>query len=120
MVGEGPQTSAVSIISATVPVTPAAPTKHSASSTSITIDWVIPNDGGSPITGFTLEMNAGTGSTSFSQVASITDPTSTSYTKSSGLTTGQEYSFKLLATNLVGPSVASPQSDAIAAAVVPD
>jgi titin len=54
LVGEGPQTSEISIISATVPDKPAAPTKASASKTSIAVNWVAPSTGGSPITGYTL------------------------------------------------------------------
>lgn len=120
VVGEGPLTAEIEIISATVPVQPAAPTKASASKTSIAINWVIPASGGSAITGFTLQMNGGTGDATFIDIATITDPSTTSYTKSSGLTTGEAYSFKLIATNAVGSSLTSDASDPITASDVPD
>ena len=51
-------------------------------------------------------MNEGTGSTTFNIVDSSVDPGSTSYTKS-GLTTGADYRFILIAVNAVGESTPS-------------
>ena len=64
-------------------------------------------------------MNEGTGSNTFANIATDIDQASTSYTKSS-LPTGQDFKFKLIAINAVGPSTVSPESDVITVAVTPD
>jgi len=119
VVDEGPQSSEVAIIVATKPDQPDPPTKTSASTSSISIEWVAPHDGGSPLTNFLLLMNSGTGSTTYTQIADITDISVTTYTKS-GLTSGQDYKFKIIAVNLVDESTPSNPSPDITAAVVPD
>ena len=118
-VGEGPLTAEVAIIAATVPLQPDAPTRTSASLSSISIEWTAPDNGGSPILSYTLQMNQGTGSSTFDDIATNIDPSSTSYTKSA-LPTGQEFKFKLIAINAVGPGEASLESAAIGVAVTPD
>jgi len=120
IVGVGPLTAEISIISATIPATPAAPTKASASKTSIAVNWVAPATGGTPITGYTLRMNGGTGSSTYTDIATITNASTLTYTKSSSLTTGQAYSFKLIARNAVGDSLTSVASTPITASDVPD
>ena len=118
-VDEGPRTSEVAIIAATVPIQPAAPTRTSASLSSISVEWVAPDDGGSSILSYVLQMNEGTGSSTFVDIATNVDPGATSYTKSA-LATGEDFKFKLIAINAVGPSDPSPESAAITAAVTPD
>jgi hypothetical protein len=62
VVGTSELTDSVSIIAATIPdqVSP-APYKHEASTSSITIRWTEPNDGGSEITFYTVEWDEGRG-----------------------------------------------------------
>jgi hypothetical protein len=62
-IGQGPQTSSVSIILGTVPGQPGAPSRIEATQTSITVGWSAPDDGGSPITHYHIMINSGSGST---------------------------------------------------------
>lgn len=101
-IGEGPMTSSLPIIAASVPNAPGAPTRTSSSLTSVSISWAAPYNGGSAITSYKLFMNAGTGSTTFSEIDTVSAGTLT-YTKFS-LTTGQNYKFKVQAINIVGLS----------------
>ena len=77
----------MAIIAASVPAQPDAPTKTSASLSSISIEWVAPDDGGSDITHFILQMNEGTGSIVFNVIDGAIPSEDTTYTKS-GLTEG--------------------------------
>ena len=115
----GEESDELAIIAASVPDQPNAPTRVSASLSSISITWVAPDDGGSPLTNFVLYMNEGTGSNTFNVIDLSVDAGETTYTKS-GLTEGQEHRFILVAVNLVGPSLDSDESEDITVAVLPD
>ena len=68
-------------MAATVPSTPASPTKLSADLTQITIQWTAPADnGGTPITGYIVLWDVGSGGTSFQQVFSC-DKNTLTYTR---------------------------------------
>jgi hypothetical protein len=87
-IGDSPVSSpALSVIAAQVPVTPDAPSMKATSKTSTTIQWVAPNNGGSPITGYSVEWNGGGTGTTFSVQATITDPSLTEHIVS-GLSAG--------------------------------
>lgn len=118
-IGTGLQTDELAIIAASVPAQPIAPTRTSTSLSSISIQWVAPDDGGSDLTRYILKMNEGTGSSTFNIIDDAIAPGDTTYTKSS-LTAGQNYRFILIAVNAVGQSIASAQSSDITVAVKPD
>ena len=115
----GTLTDELAIIAAGVPAQPNAPTKTSTSLSSISIEWVAPDDGGSDLTHYVLKMNEGTGSSTFDVIDDDIAPGDTTYTKS-GLTEGQDYRFILIAVNAVGDSLDSPESADITVAVKPD
>ena len=119
VIGLGTQSAAVAIIAASVPAQPAAPTKTAASLSSISISWLAPDNGGTPLTHYILRMNVGTGSQTFNIIDALVAPDATTYTKS-GLTTGADYRFILTAVNAVGESAASAQSADIRVALKPD
>jgi hypothetical protein len=66
-------------------------------------------------------MNGGGSSTIFTEITSsgTMDNTTRTFTTPNSLTTGTTYQFKVVATNAVGDSIASPQSLDLMAAVVP-
>jgi hypothetical protein len=68
----------------------------------VTMDWSAPNDGGKPITGYTLTMEPG--GTTYSAAATATSLTVT------GLTDGTSYSFSITAASALGTS---PPSDPV-------
>ena len=90
---------------ATIPAVPAAPTKLSADLTSITIQWAAPDNGGTPILSYKVQINSGPAQ-SYLDAGTVTGDTTTF--KATGLTTGQEYKFKVKASNAVGESNYSP------------
>ena len=55
------------------------------------------------LTHYILKMNEGAGSATFNIIDANVSPDDTSYTRS-GLTTGEDYRFVLIAVNAVGPS----------------
>lgn len=59
-VGFSSDSPSIRLMAAIVASQPAAPTKHSADQTQITIEWTAPaDDGGTPITGYRVLWNAG-------------------------------------------------------------
>ena len=89
---------------------PAAPTSVSADpdTKAATVSWNAPNDnGGSPITGYTVTAYDGATAQSQTQVGG-----STTSTRVTGLTNGRAYTFTVTATNAAGTS---PESNASAA-----
>lgn len=92
-------------VAATAPLAPAAPTLAT-KGTALTVTWVAPADGGSPITGYKISLNAGT--------AIAVPATSTSYTFSK-LAAGS-YTATVLATNGLGDSPLSAASVSVKAA----
>ena len=98
-----------------MPEVPQAPTFSNDDKTTITIDWTAPQNGGTPITGYTVMWDQG------ALVGIFVDLTTTAadvteYT-ANDLTTGETYSWKIAATNIVGSGLSSESSEAIAAVV---
>jgi hypothetical protein len=63
LVGLGADSSAVNIRAAAIPDVPAAPTTTVNTNISVTITWVEPYNGGSPITGYTVALRQSDGTT---------------------------------------------------------
>ena len=101
-------TGAYASVSATtndVSVAPAEPTGLIAiatSSTQIDLSWTVPADGGSAITGYTLQYNKA-GETAFGESITDIEADATSYSHTS-LDAGTEYTYRLVAINDVGDS----------------
>ena len=85
-------------------VTQGIPTAGNASAT---LTWSAPNTGGSPITGYEVQVNGGAW-TALVPAGSATDPFSSTVT---GLTNGTSYTFVIRATNSTGPgALSNPQT----------
>ena len=84
----------------TVPNTPSAPTVRTISSTSLSVSWVAPDDGGEAITGYDVQYREGS-SGSFSTWAFSGTGTSTTIT---GLTADTLYQVQVRASNSAGAS----------------
>lgn len=109
--GDGiPSAPSASITPATVPNPPTNVTGVSGNQ-QVTVSWNAPaNNGGSPITGYTVTSNPG----------SISASSSTTTATVTGLTNGTAYTFRVVATNAVGNSGLSSPSAAVTPATVPD
>jgi hypothetical protein len=114
-VGEGLVSTALSVMLGTVPATPTAPIKVTAAQTTISISWIAPDNGGTPITEYVIHINSGAAG-----VFVLAGTSSTATYTAIGLTTGQSYRLKAKATNAIGSSSFSPESAEIVAGVVPD
>lgn len=110
--GSGPSSAASNAVQpATVPGSPLNVTA-TAGNLSATIVWSAPvSNGGSAITGYTATSSPG-GLTSAVGGSTLA-------TTVSGLALGTTYTFTVVATNTVGPSVASPASNQITAVTLP-
>ncbi len=97
-----------SVTPAGVPDAPAAPSAVVASSNSVTVSWVAPNNNGSAVTGYTVA--ASTGGTQSTAGTSLTFD---------GLTPGTPVTFTVFATNAVGDGAASAASGPITPSAVP-
>ncbi|GAA1015996.1 hypothetical protein Aple_011310 [Acrocarpospora pleiomorpha] len=95
------------------PATPAAPTA-TAGVTSATVNWVAPSSHGSPITGYIVTPYLG----GVAQAPQSFDASTTTRTLT-GLTAGGSYTFTVEATNAIGTSTASAQSNAVVPYTVP-
>jgi len=98
-----------SIVNATPIGEPEAPRNVTATSRNAeaTINWSAPiNDGGRPITSYSVTSSSG----SF-QVTTANGSTRTATI--SGLTNGTAYTFRVIATNIIGPSTASDESNTV-------
>jgi hypothetical protein len=89
---------------------PAAPTSVTATpgNGSATVSWTAPNNGGSPITSYTVTPFVG----GLAQPA-VSVPAAATSTVVSGLTNGTAYTFTVSATNAVGTSAASAPSNVV-------
>ncbi len=105
--GTGPASNTASATPRTVP---AAPTGLTASpgDAQVVLSWTEPDDGGSPVTGYTVEQRSGSAAWATSAVSpvTVTDATVT------GLTNGQQYEFRVNATNAAGTGPASNTASA--------
>jgi hypothetical protein len=90
-------------------VVPSAPEKPTATAdgTTVTVDWVAPADGGSEITGYTVELASGSGAVTSQTVSGATRTVSFP-----NLIRGENYTATVVATNAVGSSAASAVSAA--------
>lgn len=84
---------------ATAPSTPAAPRQTGATSSSLSVSWTAPSNGGSAITGYVLEYKT-LAATSYTALPSTTNTSATV----TGLTAATSYVFRVSATNAVGTS----------------
>jgi titin len=114
--GYGSYSPAVTIMAATTPGKPETPTILSASSASISIQWLQPTSGGSPITNYNVYVAVGPTVTS----DSYSLKTATGLTQQflmTDVTPAQTYWFKVVAQNLVGTGPLSDGVSRIAASV---
>ena len=74
----------------------------SQSSTTISIGWSAPNDGGTPITSYTVFMKTA-GDTTYEEIGTTTAGT-TQLTKTDLTSPGTEFDFVVTATNAAGTS----------------
>ena len=111
-VGDSPASAPSDEVTVTA-LAPDAPTKPGVAldNRAATITWETPAGNGSPITGYTITGSNGAGTKTVTA-----DTTQTVFT---GLTRGQSYSFTVVATNAVGDSPASAQSDAVTPTTLP-
>jgi len=116
-----PSMAATVHLTAAPPTVPAAPTGVAATpgNGSATVTWTAPANGGSPITAYTVTpyvggvaQTAGAVTVTGTGNGTGTNPPATSAVVS-GLTNGTTYTFAVSATNAVGTSVASAQSNAV-------
>lgn len=100
-IGWGSYSASTTLMAASKPGKPNAPTVIQASSASITIQWVQPTTGGSPITNYYVYMAEGPTivDANFEQVADTGESMQFIMTK---LSPSQTYWFKVVARNLVG------------------
>jgi hypothetical protein len=107
------------IVAVTPPATaPPAPTSVTAEplDAGAGVSWTQPNDGGATITSYTVTPYAGGVAQPATVVNGNPAPTSTTV---SGLTNGTSYTFTVTATNSVGTSPASAQSNAVIPSATP-
>jgi len=108
--GWGPYSAIGYIKAATVPGTPPAPLFVSSAATSLTLQFIPPDDnGGSTISSYKLSMDTIQATPSFSVIYSGT-ALSVTLTTADGLVTGTTYRFILQAVNAFGDSDASEET----------
>jgi hypothetical protein len=100
----------------TVPAAPAKPTAV-AGDVSAQVTWVAPDDGGSAITGYLVTAYLSPSGTVTTHTC--TGGPSDTTCNVTGLTNGTAYTFEVVASNVNGPSPASPASDAVTPSTVP-
>ena len=120
IIGESLKSSTVSIIAASVPGTVATPTLYSQSKTAIGINWNVPlDDGGSPVLSFLVQMDGGSVARDvYSTIATVSNQATNFYVTvpaTTPLVTGEIYKFKVIATNVIGNSIASASFSVMAA-----
>ncbi len=111
LTGAGDYTGSLSAAGVSIPaVAPSVPAiTATAGNAQVTVNWTAPFDGGSPITGYSLDVT--TGGTAIADSPFTIAGTATSHTVT-GLTNGIQYSFTLTATNAAGTSLPSTAATA--------
>jgi hypothetical protein len=101
--GEGAQSSFVSVTPVAASTPPGTPINvlASAGNASAQVTWTAPANGGSPITGYTVTPFIGT---TAQTPVTVTGSPPTTTANLSGLTNGTSYTFQVTATNAVGTS----------------
>ena len=97
-------TASNSITPITIPNAPTIGTAISGNAQA-TVNWTVPNNGGSAITGYKVTSNYG--------VITNVNGATTATTIISGLTNGKTYTFTVIATNAIGDSIASSSSNTV-------
>jgi predicted phage tail protein len=101
--------SAVPTQVSSAPYPPTGLTANSASSTSISLSWIAPqNTGSSAITGYKIEYKVGSGSYSI-----LVPNTSLATYLHTGLTTGTTYTYRVSAINSIGTGVPSNEASTV-------
>ena len=102
VVGEGIQSAGLSLQAGTVPTVPQNALATTQTGNNISFSWTAPSsNGGVPVTGYNPQSSTDGGTTWTDLLTTPSAATSFSHT---GLTTGQNYSYQVLATNSVGNS----------------
>ena len=105
-----PYVTVIGALNATAPAAPGTPVAI-ASDGSATVYWSAPaNDGGSPVTGYTVTASTGNITGNSKTVSGLPPVTSATI---SGLTNGTGYTFSVSATNAAGRGTASPSSNTV-------
>jgi hypothetical protein len=107
-IGSSDYSDLVYLVCADRPATPAAPSPEASTRNSITVAWSAPADGGSPVTGYSLYMNALADGDWKLIYEGNGYPTRLIYIVGN-LTPGQSYRFMIGAHNLVGSSLNSSE-----------
>ena len=119
-VGTGAQSSASNVVTPSGPVAtvPGAPTIGTATpgNTTATVNWTAPANGGSPITGYSVEVQTAAGVVVGALRPALAGATNLVVTN---LTNGTSYRFHVRATNAVGTGLFSALSTAVTPATVP-
>jgi fibronectin type 3 domain-containing protein len=90
------------LMAAVLPSAPASISKFSADASSITVAWTAPTDtGGTSITNYIIYCNGGGGSSTFTEVATVSGAT-LQHTHSSLSPPGETFSYKVSAVNYIG------------------
>lgn len=76
-------------------------------STAVAFNYTAPVNTGPAITGYKIQWNSGSGSV-FTTITTQTDLTQLYFIKTTGITGGLTYEFRIIAINVVGESAASP------------
>jgi hypothetical protein len=95
---------------------PAPVVTATAADSSVVVSWTSSGDGGTPITGYVVNVYAGTGTTALQTLSAPATATSLTVT---GLTNGTGYTFDVAATNAIGTGPASARTSAITPAALP-
>lgn len=105
-------------ILASEPTTEDAPVKVASSETSITVSWTLTSNGGAIITGYKLYQTNVTTGGEYLVYDGTNIPTVSSH-QINKLEPGNEYMYRVTASNRVGDSIPSPFSEIMMAAKVP-
>ena len=111
-IGEGGVSNQLSATPVAAPTVPSAPTlqtpvvSHSGNTYTATLTWNQPANGGSPITGYKVYRSTTSASAGFTNIATVSGATNTTYADSP-VTHNTQYWYYVVAINGVGPSANS-------------